>query len=165
MNDHDPLEEVTAPHQRAYLTCLQNNWTQEKYAEHLLTYSLIYVNSIDDRELDENLLLLNNQLTKDYYSLLAQTWEHLLKAEDSNDLLAKDLTEKNQQLNKMLENPELLKLLQNINTSPGLPFLTNYPMLTKLELDDGILGKFISGTATLCTADFNKEFYKMLDRK
>ncbi|WP_201512725.1 hypothetical protein [Psychrobacter alimentarius] len=166
MNDHDPIEKVTAPHQKAYLTCLQNNWTPEKYAEHLLTYSLIYVNSINDKELNEKLLLLNNQLIKDYYILLAQTWEHSLKAIEDNDSSLKALlTKDEQQLDKMLKNPRLLELLQNIHESPGLTFLTNYPMLTTFKFDNGILARFINGTATICTADFNKEFYKMFDRK
>lgn len=166
MNDYDPIEEVTAPHQKAYLTCLQNNWTPEKYAEHVLTYSLVYANTIDDKELNEKLLLLNNELIKNYYNLSAQTWEHSLKIRANNDLSLKSLLKKDEeQLTQMSENHELLKLLQDIHESPGLPFLTNYSMLTTFEFDNGILAKFINGTATLCTADFNKEFYKMLDRK
>lgn len=165
INDNDPIEEVTAPHQKAYLTCLQNNWTSEKYAEHLLSYSLIYANTINDKELNEKLLLLNNQLIKDYYRLLAQTWEHSLKVRSNNDLSLKNLLKKDEeQLTQMLENPDLLELLRNIHESPGLPFLTNYSMLTTFEFDNGILAKFINGTATICTADFNRELYKMLDR-
>ncbi|WP_131667310.1 hypothetical protein [Psychrobacter pygoscelis] len=166
----EPVTKDTASFQVAYLQCLQRNLTSQQYAKHLQSYSIIYVNSINDKQLQADLILLKNPKIKQLYRLSSNFWESAIRPSDDKQALTKKLQQQHQELLSLLRAPENTEYFQTLEQSQGLALLLNTPMMINLDssiftgsaTQSSLVDKFIEGTTSQCAEVFQREFRKKL---